>query len=135
MSALDDLRKMTTVVADTGEFEEIKQYKPTDATTNPSLILAAAAKSEYQSLVEEAVSYGKKKGNSPELVKNHAMEKLFVNFGLEILKIVPGRVSTEVDARLSFDVQGSLDKARRFITLYEEAGIPRERILIKLAST
>lgn len=135
MSTLDDLKKITTVVADTGEFEEIKQYKPTDATTNPSLILAAAAKPEYQALVDEAISFGKKKGTSPELIKDHAMEKLFVNFGLEILKIVPGRVSTEVDARLSFDIQGSLDKAKRLIALYEAAGIPRERILIKLAAT
>lgn len=135
MSTLDELKKITTIVADTGEFEEIKQYKPTDATTNPSLILAAAGKPEYQALIDEAIAFGKKKGNTPELILNHAMEKLFVNFGLEILKIVPGRVSTEVDARLSFDVQGSLDKARRFIALYEAAGIPRERILIKLSST
>ncbi|MES2199309.1 MAG: transaldolase [Chlamydiota bacterium] len=135
MSTLDDLKKITTIVADTGEFEEIKQYKPTDATTNPSLILAAAGKLEYQSLIDDAIAFGKQKGSSPELIKNHAMEKLFVNFGLEILKIVPGRVSTEVDARLSFDVQGSLEKAKRFIALYEAAGIPRERVLVKLAAT
>lgn len=135
MSKLDELKKITTIVADTGEFEEIKQYKPTDATTNPSLILAAASKPEYQALIEEAVSFGKQKGSSKESCIDHAMEKLFVNFGLEILKIVPGRVSTEVDARLSFDIQGSIEKAKRFISLYEAAGIPRERILVKLAST
>lgn len=135
MSKLDELKKMTTIVADTGEFEEIKQYKPTDATTNPSLILAAAGKPEYQALIDEAVSYGKQKGSSKELMKSYAFDKLFVNFGLEILKIVPRRVSTEVDARLSFDIQGSIDKAKHLIRLYEAAGIPRERILIKLAST
>lgn len=135
MSKLDELKKMTTIVADTGEFEEIKQYKPTDATTNPSLILAAAGKPEYQSLIDEAVAYGKQKGSSKDLMKSYAFDKLFVNFGLEILKIVPRRVSTEVDARLSFDVQGSIDKAKHLISLYESAGIPRERILIKLAST
>lgn len=135
MTKLDELKKITTIVADTGEFEEIKQYKPTDATTNPSLILAAAGKPEYQPLIDEAISFGKNKGSSKELCINYAMEKLFVNFGLEILKIVPGRVSTEVDARLSFDVEGSIEKAHRFISLYEAAGIPRERILIKLAST
>lgn len=135
MNTLEELKKITTIVADTGEFEEIQIYKPTDATTNPSLILAAASKPEYQFLIDEAIAYGKQKGSSPEIIKNHTMEKLFVNFGLEILKIVPGRVSTEVDARLSFDIKGSLDKARRFIALYEAAGIPRERVLIKLSST
>ena len=135
MSKLDELRKITTVVADTGEFEEIKQYKPTDATTNPSLILAASKKPEYQSLIDDAVAYGKKKGSTQSLTMTHALDKLFVNFGTEILKIVPGRVSTEVDARLSFDVQGSIDKAKKFIALYEDMGIPRERILIKMAST
>lgn len=135
MSKLEQLKKLTTVVADTGEFEEIKKYKPTDATTNPSLILAAANKPEYKPLILDAISYGKEKGSMREEILAHAMDKVFVNFGLEILKVVPGRVSTEVDARLSFDVQGSIEKARSFIALYESAGIPRERILIKLAST
>lgn len=125
MSALDDLKKLTTVVADTGDFEQLKQYRPTDATTNPSLILAASKIPAYRPLVEEAISHGKAK----------ALDRVFVNFGIEILKLIPGRVSTEVDARLSFDVQGSIDKARALIALYEAAGIPRERILIKLAST
>jgi transaldolase len=131
MSKLDELRKMTTIVADTGEIEEIKKYKPTDATTNPSLILAAANKPEYHNLVDEAIQWGKKEKASLDAV----MERVFVNFGVEILKIVPGRVSTEVDARLSFDIEGSIEKARHFISLYQKAGIPKERILIKLAST
>ncbi len=135
MSKLDELKKLTTVVSDSGEFEEIKKYKPTDATTNPSLILAAATKPEYQFLIEEAMEYGKKKGSNKEQIVSAALEKIFVNFGLEILKIVPGRVSTEVDARLSFDIEGSIAKAKRFISLYEEAGISKERVLIKLSST
>ncbi len=135
MSKLDELKKVTTVVSDSGEFEEIKKYKPTDATTNPSLILAAAEKPEYQHLLEEAVAFGKKENGSKEHIIDRMMEKVFVNFGLEILKVVPGRVSTEVDARLSFDVEGSIAKGKRFIALYEAAGIPRERILVKLAST
>ncbi len=128
MNQLDQLKKMTTVVADSGDFESIVDYKPQDATTNPSLILAAAEKPEYKELIEEAISYSK---GSRSLL----MDKLFVNFGKEILKIVPGRVSTEVDARLSFDIQGSIDKAHSLIKLYKECGVPRERILIKLAST
>ncbi len=135
MSKLDQLKKMTTIVADTGEFEEIKKYHPTDATTNPSLILAAATLPDYQFLIEEAIQYGKKNSSSKEIALQRTLEKIFVNFGLEILKIVPGRVSTEVDARLSFDIEGSLKKAKTYIALYEAAGIPRERILIKLAST
>ena len=135
MNKLDQLKKFTTVVSDTGEFEEIKKYHPTDATTNPSLILAAATKPDYQFLIEEAIVYGQKHGKSKPEQLTLAMDKVFVNFGLEILKIVPGRVSTEVDARLSFDVEGSVAKARQLIALYEAAGIDRKRILIKLAST
>lgn len=135
MNKLDQLKKMTTVVSDTGEFEEIKKYHPTDATTNPSLIFAASELPEYQFLIDEAIQWGKKHGHSPKETKTLVMDKIFVNFGLEILKIVPGRVSTEVDARLSFDVQGSVDKAHKLIALYEKAGVSRERILIKLAST
>jgi transaldolase len=135
MNKLDQLKKFTIVVSDTGEFEEIKKYHPTDATTNPSLILAAATKPEYQFLIEEGIVYGNKHGKSKPEQLTLAMDKVFVNFGLEILKIVPGRVSTEVDARLSFDVEGSVVKARQLIALYEAAGIDRKRILIKLAST
>jgi transaldolase len=137
MDKLQQLKQFTTIVSDTGEFEEIKKYKPTDGTTNPSLILAASKLPEYQFLIEEAIQYGKKKATSNQTseIIHHALEKIFVNFGVEILKIVPGRVSTEVDARLSFDVEGSIAKAKTYIALYESAGIPRERILIKLAST
>lgn len=134
-SKLDQLKAMTTIVSDTGEFEEIKNYHPTDATTNPSLIFAASSKPEYQYLIQEAVIYGKKHGKNAKEQLTMALDKAFVNFGLEILKIVPGRVSTEVDARLSFDVEGSLEKARTLIALYEAAGIDRKRVLIKLAST
>jgi len=135
MSKFDELKKLTTIVADTGEIDQIKVYKPTDATTNPSLILAAAEIPEYKSLVDDALEYGRKKGGTKEEQMKHVITKVFVNFGVEILKHVPGRVSTEVDARLSFDVQGSINKAHEYISLYKEAGIPKERILVKLAST
>jgi transaldolase len=135
MNKLEQLKKMTVIVSDTGEFEEIKKYHPTDATTNPSLILAASTKPEYQFLIEEAVSWGKNKGSNKAEQLTLAMDRVFVNFGLEILKIIPGRVSTEVDARLSFDIVGSVQKARQLISLYEGAGIDRKRVLIKLAST
>ncbi len=135
MNKLEQLKKLTTIVSDTGEFEEIKKYHPTDATTNPSLILAASTKPEYQFLIEEAIQYGKKHGHTPHEQLDAAIDKVFVNFGLEILKIVPGRVSTEVDARLSFDVDGSVKKAHKLISLYEAAKIDRKRVLIKLAST
>ncbi|MBS0625557.1 MAG: transaldolase [Verrucomicrobia bacterium] len=132
MNQLDQLKKFTIVVADTGDFDSLKQYAPTDSTTNPSLIYAASQLPQYKHLVDDAIQYGKKQ--SKEQV-SHALDKIFVNFGLEILKIVPGRVSTEVDARLSFDVEGSIERARHLISLYEKAGIDRKRVLIKLAST
>lgn len=135
MSSLDQLKKLTIVVADTGEFDAMKQYKPTDATTNPSLILAASKLDQYQHIVEKAVTYGKAHGKTPEEQLSDTMDKLFVLFGCEILKIIPGRVSTEVDARLSFDKEASIEKARKLIQLYEEEGIKKDRILIKLAST
>lgn len=135
MNQLEQLRKMTTIVADSGDIDSIKAYAPTDATTNPSLIMTAAQKPQYRHLIEEAVSYAKAKGKSEKEKCILVMDKLFVNFGLEILKIIPGRVSTEVDARLSFDVEGSIKKAHDLIKLYEAAGISRDRILIKLAST
>ncbi len=125
---------MTVVVADTGDFESIRSFLPRDATTNPTLILQAAQKSEYRPLVQKAISDASKGLTSSERRKL-LIDNLFVNFGLELLKIVPGRVSTEVDATLSFDARGSQERARHIITLYEKAGIPRERILIKLAST
>jgi transaldolase len=135
MNLLEQLKKYTQVVADTGDFESIAQYMPVDATTNPSLIFAASQKNEYAYLVEAAVSYGRKKGTSFETRLTESLDKLAVNFGMEILKIVPRRVSTEVDARLSFDIDGSLAKARKIIGIYEENGISRDKILIKLAST
>jgi transaldolase len=134
-SKLEQLKEMTTIVSDTGEIHEIKQYHPTDATTNPSLIFHASSMPEYNALIQEAVQFGKKQGKNPAEQIESALDKVFVNFGLEILKIIPGRVSTEVDARLSFDVQGSITKARHLINLYEKAGSSRERVLIKLAST
>lgn len=129
MNTLEQLKQYTTVVADTGDFAAMAQFLPQDATTNPSLILKAVQKPEYQPLFEAAV-----KANAGEST-NDIMDHVLVAFGLEILKIVPGRVSTEVDARLSFDTEASLVKARRIIKLYEAQGIDKNRILIKLAST
>lgn len=131
---LTQLKTMTTVVSDTGDIDSIKKYAPTDATTNPSLILAAVQKPQYRHLVDKAIQFSKT-GKSEKESKTLLVDQLFVLFGLEILKLIPGRVSTEVDANLSFDIQGSIDKAHTFIKMYEAAGIPRERILIKLAST
>jgi transaldolase len=135
MNKLKQLKTMTTVVADTGDIHAIEAFKPQDATTNPSLIMIAAEEEKYQGLVKEAISFAKQQSATAEEKNTLMMDKLFVNFGSEILKIVPGRVSTEVDARLSFDVQGSIDKAHHLIALYKEMGIPKERVLIKLAST
>src|SRR5579863_9171261 len=129
MHQLDQLKKMTTVVSDTGDFESIKAYHPTDATTNPSLIFSASQLPQYKHVIEDAI----KREKSKDI--DQVLDRVFVGFGLEILKLIPGRVSTEVDARLSFDVQGSIDKARNLISLYEAAGISRKRVLIKLAST
>ncbi|KAA0202260.1 hypothetical protein HAZT_HAZT011880 [Hyalella azteca] len=134
-SSLDQLKEFTTVVADTGDFEAMRKYKPTDATTNPSLILQAASMPQYDALIEESVEYGKENGSSSKAKLSAAMDKLFVLFGCEILKIVPGRVSIEVDARLSFDKEASIAKALNFIELFKEAGVDKDRILIKLAST
>jgi len=134
-SSLDQLKKLTIVVADSGDFEVVKKYKPTDSTTNPSLILQACNLPQYQHLVDKAIQYGKSQGLTKEQQLEHAMDKLCVLFGCELLKIIPGRVSTEVDARLSFDTQASIAKAQKFIQLYADEGIPKERILIKLGST
>ena len=132
---LDQLKQFTTVVADTGDFESMKQYQPRDATTNPSLILAAASKPEYVHLVDKAVADRKNSGLTGAKRVEDVIDHVLVNFGMEILKIVPGRVSTETDARLSFDTAGTLAKARQLIALYEARDISRERILIKIAST
>ncbi|ODQ78110.1 hypothetical protein BABINDRAFT_168687 [Babjeviella inositovora NRRL Y-12698] len=125
----------TVVVTDTGEFESIAQYTPQDATTNPSLILAASKKPEYAKLIDVAVAYAKKNASTPKEQANLALDRLLVEFGKEILSIVPGRVSTEVDARLSFDKQATINKALELIKLYESVGIHKDRILIKVAST
>ncbi|MGY6104472.1 transaldolase [Pasteurella multocida] len=132
---LDSLRNMTVVVADTGDIEAIKKYQPEDATTNPSLILSASALLQYASLIDEAIAYAKSKSNCSKQQLIDAEDKLAVNIGLEILKIVPGRISTEVDARLSYDTQATIEKAKKLIALYNEAGISNDRILIKIAST
>ncbi|SPP32378.1 Transaldolase [Arsenophonus endosymbiont of Aleurodicus floccissimus] len=129
------LRKITTVVADTGDISAIKLYKPEDATTNPSLILNAAQIPEYQPLTDEAISWARQQSQSREQQIIDACDKLAVNIGLEILQLIPGRISTEVDARLSYDTEACINKARHITELYNRAGIKNERILIKLAST
>ena len=135
MNLLDSLKRSTTVVADTGDFESIAEYRPQDATTNPSLIYQAAQKPHYQHLVDEALDFAL--GSPGDTASRSAtfMDKLFITFGCDILKIVPGRVSTEVDAGHSFDTEGTLAKARKLIGMYQEAGVARERVLIKIAST
>ena len=135
MSLLDSLKRVTTVVADTGDIEAMRQFRPQDATTNPSLLLKAAQQPAYRPLVEAALADADRLGLGEARRTEAFMDRLAVNFGREILKIVPGRVSTEVDARLSFDAAGTVAKARELIGLYERAGIERERILIKVAST
>jgi transaldolase len=134
MNQLDQLKKFTTVVADTGDFASLKQFAPRDATTNPSLIFKAAQMPEYQYIIQKAITDNQAKSSGKELLA-HVIDDLTVLFGLEILKIVPGRVSTETDANLSFDTDALVTKGKQFIKMYEAAGIPRERILIKIAST
>jgi transaldolase len=135
LNQLDQLKKFTKVVADTADFESIKDFKPQDATTNPSLVYAATQKRQYTHVVEEVLADRKKSGLSGHDQIEDICDHLLVQFGCDILEIVPGRVSTETDARLSFDVEGSINKARRLIQLYEERKIARERVLIKIAST
>ena len=132
---LEQLKRLTTVVADTGDIEAMRRYQPQDATTNPSLLLKAAELPQYQPLLREALAWAKQQSSDPAQQLREAADKLAVSIGCEILKIVPGRVSTEVDARLSFDTQACIDKARKLVRLYNEAGIANERILIKLAAT
>lgn len=134
-STLEQLKSMTTIVADTGDIEAIKRYYPEDATTNPSLILKAAQIPEYSNLIDNAIAWAKQQSNDIDQQIEDAGDKLAVNIGVEILKTVPGRISTEVDARLSFDKSASIAKAKKLVTLYKEAGIDKSRILIKLAST
>ena len=132
---LDSLRNMTVVVADTGDIDAIKKYQPQDATTNPSLILSASELPQYAPLIDEAVAYAKAQSADKAQQLIDAEDKLAVNIGLEILKIVPGRISTDVDARLSYNTQATVEKARKLIALYNAAGISNDRILIKIAST
>jgi transaldolase len=135
LNQLEQLKRFTKVVADTGDFESIKDFKPQDATTNPSLIFAATQKEQYAHLLDEVLRDRKNSGLSGEAQIEDIIEHLLIKFGTEMLKIVPGRVSTETDARYSFDVEGSIKKARRLIELYKEQGIGPERVLIKIAST
>ncbi|MGO4998437.1 transaldolase [Oceanisphaera sp. W20_SRM_FM3] len=132
---LTQLRALTTVVADTGDIDAIAKYQPQDATTNPSLILKAAQIPDYQPLIDQAVAWAKTQSQDAAQQLMAASDKLAVNIGCEILKLIPGRISTEVDARLSFNTEASIAKARQLIALYQDAGIGRERILIKLAAT
>ena len=135
LNQLDQLKKFTKVVADTSDFESMKEFKPQDAKTNSSLVYAATQKKEYSHLLDEVLTERKKSGLSGHEQIEDICDHLLVQFGADILQIVPGRVSTETDARLSFDVEGSIKKARRLIQLYEDRKIPRERVLIKIAST
>ena len=132
---LTQLKKMTVVVADTGDIDSIRQYQPEDATTNPSLLFKAAQMAQYAHLVDDAINSGKASGKDGQELLDTILDQLAVNFGKEILEIVPGRISTEVDARLSFDKEGTIARARKLIELYSRAGIERNRILIKIAST
>lgn len=132
---LDALRDMTTVVADTGDIEAIKKYQPVDATTNPSLLLKAASLPQYSSLIDNAVAWAKLQSNDAQQQLTDASDKLAVEIGKEISALIPGRISTEVDARLSFDTQATITKAHRLVELYQDAGIDKSRILIKIAST
>ncbi|MFZ4457120.1 MAG: transaldolase [Bacteroidales bacterium] len=135
MNLLEQLKTQTKVVADTGDFASMIRYKPVDATTNPSLIYSASTIPQYSALVDEAIAYAKANGTTKKAQVDLAMDRVAVNFGTEILKIVPGRVSTEVDARLSFDTEATLTKARELIAMYKAQGVDSNRILIKIAST
>jgi len=135
MNKLEQLKQMTTVVADTGDIDAISAFTPTDATTNPSLLLKAAKQSQYEHLLKDAIDYAKNRSATMETRAIDMMDKLAVNFGSEILKIIPGRISTEVDARLSFDTEATVLRAEGLIALYKQAGVDTSRILIKIAST
>ena len=135
MNKLEALKQMTTVVADTGDVDAISRFTPQDATTNPSLILNAARQPQYAALVEDAISFGQRHGAGKDAMLDAALDKLAVNFGARITQIVPGYVSTEVDAGLSFDTAGTLQKAHRLLELYSQAGVDTSRILVKIAAT
>ncbi|MEZ0246130.1 MAG: transaldolase [Methylophilaceae bacterium] len=134
-SLLEQLKAMTTIVADTGDVEAIKSVKPVDATTNPSLLLKASTLPQYAPLIAESIAYAKAQGGTKEAQVENAADKLAVLIGIEISKVVPGRISTEVDARLSFNIDKMVAKGRKLIKLYQDAGVGKDRVLIKLAST
>lgn len=134
-SSLDLLKEHTIIVADTGDFSQLEKFKPQDSTTNPSLILAASSMKEYEHLVDDAIQFGKSNGSTTAEKVEKALDKVAVNFGIEILKIIPGRVSTEIDARLSYDTDATVKKGKEIIELYKAAGIDKDRILVKIAST
>src|SRR5882724_758782 len=135
MALLESLKQYTTVVADTGDIEAIARHRPQDATTNPSLLFHAAKMPVYRRLVDKAAELALERGGNHEVMAEEFIDRLFVLFGCEILKVVPGRVSTEVAASLSFDTAATVEKGRKLISLYEKKGVARERILIKIAST
>lgn len=135
MNSLDQLKQHTVVVADTGDIDAISQHKPQDATTNPSLLFKAAQMPQYNGLIDDAIAAASSREIEHSTLVDAVIDQLSVNFGCRILEIVPGRVSTEVDARLSFDMAATVDKAHRLITLYNEAGVDTNRVLIKIAST
>jgi transaldolase len=132
---LEQLKTMTNIVADTGDVDAIRRVQPEEATTNPSLLLKASTLPEYKSLIDSSIAWAKSRSNDKAQQIEDAADKIAVGIGMEILKVIPGRISTEVDARLSFDVEASLKKARKLMALYNEAGISNDRVLIKLAST
>jgi transaldolase len=135
LNQLEQIKKFTTVVADTADFESIREFKPQDATTNPSLVYAATQKENYRHFLDEVLADRRRSGLSGAAQTEDIIDRLLVRFGTAMLEIVPGRVSTETDVRYSFDVEGSIRKARLLIKLYEERGIGRDRVLIKIAST
>jgi transaldolase len=135
LNQLEQIKRFTKVVADTGDFESIRKFKPQDATTNPSLIYQATQKREYQRLLDEVIAERRRSSLNGKAQIEDIIDHLLVKFGCEFLKIIPGRVSTETDARHSFDIEGAISKARRLVKLYEQNGVERERVLIKIAST
>lgn len=135
MNKLEQLKQYTTVVADSGDFQQIKKYKPVDATTNPSLLLKAALMPEYQTILNRALLVASSKTNDRERQAEYALENLMIAFGCELLKVIPGRVSTEVDASLSFDTEATVEEALRIIERYDEEGVSKDKVLIKIAST
>ena len=134
-SKLEQLREITTIVADTGDLEAVARFKPVDCTTNPTIVLKALGTAAFHDVVDEAVAWGRRRGGDPARIAAETADRLTVSVGIELLRLVPGYVSTEVDARLSFDFKASIAKAQQIIAAYEQRGVQRDRVLIKLAST